>query len=91
MMADHDEYKQFILTADPHALIKQLRKDVKTPLVSAQNTVHLLLMLQHPTAAIQQKIDSGELNVQDLLNQLGGLLMQAMDVVDFYRDTLDGA
>jgi hypothetical protein len=92
MMADQtDEYKQFILSAEPRSLMKQLRKDVKTPLVSAQNTVHLLLMMQEPTSAIQQKIDSGELNVQSLLDQLNGLLTQAMDVVDFYRDTLDGA
>jgi hypothetical protein len=89
MPDEMDDYKQFILTAQPRDLIKQLKRDVKTPLVSAQNLVNVLIMMQSPTPAIQAKIDSGELNVAETLDQLTALLGQALDVVDFYKDTLD--
>jgi hypothetical protein len=84
-----DEYKQFILSADGRALMKQLKMDVKTPLVSAQNLVNVLLMLQNPSPATQKKIDSGELDAKEMLSQIGDLLTQALDVIDFYRQTLD--
>ena len=89
MSDNNDEYKQFILSADTRALIQQLRSDVKTPLVSAQNLVNVLIMMQSPTPTIQEKIDDGELNVAEMLDQLTGFLGQAMDVIDFYRETLD--
>ncbi len=89
MSDNNDEYKQFILSADTRALIRQLKSDVKTPLVSAQNLVNVLIMMQSPTTTIQQKIDDGELNVPEMLDQLTGFLGQAMDVIDFYRETLD--
>jgi hypothetical protein len=84
-----DEFKQFILSADPRSLIKQLRSDVKTPLVSAQNLVNVLIMMQDPTQAVQEKIESGELNSSEMLDQLTGFINQALDVIDFYRATLD--
>lgn len=89
MSDSNNEYKQFILTADTHALVRQLKSDVKTPLVSAQNLVNVLIMMQSPTPNIQQKIDDGELNVAEMLDQLTGFIGQAMDVIDFYQDTLD--
>ena len=89
MSDNNDEYKQFILSADSRSLIQQLRSDVKTPLVSAQNLINVLIMMQSPTPTIQEKIDSGELNVPEMLDQLTGFLGQAMDVIDFYRETLD--
>ena len=89
MSDNNDDYKQFILSADSRALIRQLKSDVKAPLVSAQNLVNVLIMMQSPTPTIQQKIDDGELNVAEMLDQLTGFLGQAMDVIDFYRETLD--
>jgi len=84
-----DEYKQFILSADARALMKQLKLDVKTPLVSAQNLLNVLIMMQSPTPALKQKIESGELEAAAMLEEIGGLINQAMDLIDFYRTTLD--
>ncbi len=90
MMSDQiDEFKQFIVSADPKSLIKQLRSDVKTPLVSAQNLVNVLIMMTDPTPAVQQKIESGELNSSEMLEQLTCFINQALDVIDFYPATLD--
>ncbi len=89
-MADQiEEYKQFILSADPRALMKQLKGDVKTPLISAQNLINVLIMMQAPSPATQQKIESGELNASEMLEQLTEFITQALDVIDFYRNTLD--
>ena len=84
-----DEYKQFILSADARALMKQLKLDVKTPLVSAQNLLNVLIMMQSPSPAIQQKIERGELEASAMLEEIGGLINQAMDLIDFYRVTLE--
>lgn len=84
-----DEYKQFILSADARALMKQLKLDVKTPLVSAQNLLNVLIMMQSPSAATRQKMDKGELETSAILEEIGALLIQAMDLIDFYRTTLD--
>ena len=84
-----DEYKQFILTADQRALVRQLGMDIKAPLTSAQNIVKMLTMMQTPSPAIQSKIESGELNPADMLEQLTSLIHQVFDVLEFYRDTLD--
>src|SRR5262249_55834580 len=84
-----DEFKQFILSADPRSLIKQLRSDVKTPLISAQNLVNVLIMMQDPTPVVQQKIDNGELNASETLEQLTGFINQALHLIHFYRATLD--
>jgi hypothetical protein len=89
MPHDADEYAQFILSADTRALVRQLSLDIKTPLGSAYNVVQMLLMTLSPSPAIQEKIDSGELNVEDMLNQLSGLLTETFDVIDFYKDTLE--
>ena len=89
MSDSNDEYKQFILSADTRTLMHQLKNDVKAPLVSAQNLVNVLIMMQSPSPTIQEKIDSGELNVAQTLDQLTGFIGQAMDVIDFYQDTLD--
>jgi hypothetical protein len=89
-MTDQIEaYKQFILTADSRSLVHQLNTDVKAPLASAQNIVNMLGMMQNPSPGIQRKIDSGELNPTELLEQLTGLITQVFDVIDFYRSTLD--
>ncbi len=89
MTDQYEDYKQFILSADPRSLLRQLNTDIKTPLISAQNVVHMLAMMQSPSPAIQQKIDSGELNPAQMLEQLTGLINQVFDVLDFYRSTLD--
>ncbi len=89
MSDQYDDYKQFILSAEPRALVRQLNMDIKAPLTSAHNIVNMLVMMQSPSPAMQQKIDSGELNPAEMLEQLGGLLTQVFDVLDFYRTTLD--
>jgi hypothetical protein len=89
MTDQYEEYKQFILSAQPSDLIQQLSMDVKTPLGSAQNLIHMLEMMQNPSPAIQQKIDGGELNTTEMLEQLTGLIGQVFDLLDFYRDTLN--
>jgi hypothetical protein len=83
-----EEYKQFILNADPRSLVQQLNTDIKGPLVSAQNIVNMLGMMQNPSPGIQRKIDSGELNAPEMIEQLTTLLTQVFDVLDFYRSTL---
>ncbi len=91
-MADQiDEYKQFILSADPRTLMKQLKGEVKTPLVQAQNLINVLIMMQSPSPATQQKMDRGELDASQMLEQLTEFITQALDVIDFYRNTLDEA
>ncbi len=90
-MADElDEYRQFILAADPSALIRQLKMDVKSPLTVAQNLIHMLAMMQAPSPAIQHKIDTGELDPAAMLDQIIGAINQALDILDFYQSTLDG-
>ncbi len=89
-MADQNEgFRQFILAADPRSLVRQLNRDIKTPLISAQNIANMLVMMQSPSPAIQRKIDSGELNPAEMLDQLTGLINQVFDVLDYYRATLD--
>ena len=80
--------KQFILAADKQSLLHQLNSDVKTPLVSAQNLLNLLVMMQSPSPALQKKIDSGELNATELLTKITLHITQVFDVMDFYRTTL---
>ena len=85
-----DEYRQFILSADSRSLIRQLNMDVKNPLTSAQNIANMLVMITNsPSQAIQRKLESGELNPAEMAEQLVGLLNQAFDILDFYRNTLD--
>jgi signal transduction histidine kinase len=89
MTDQYEDFKQFILAADQRSLVRQLNIDIKTPLTSAQNIVNMLVMMQSPSPAIQQKIDSGEMNPAEMLEQLTGLINQVFDVLDFYRATLD--
>jgi hypothetical protein len=90
MTDQYDDYKQFILSADSRALVRQLSMELKAPLTSAQNIASMLTMMQNPSASIQRKIDNGELNPEEMLNQLTELMHQAFDILEFYRDTLDG-
>jgi hypothetical protein len=88
-MTDIDEYKQWILSADTRSLLQQLNSDVKTPLVTAQNLVTMMQMMQNPSPAIQKKIESGELNFEAMLGEIAGYITQVFDVIDFYRSALD--
>jgi hypothetical protein len=85
-----EEFRQFIRSADKQALLHQLNTDVKTPLVSAQNILNMLVMMQSPSPAIQKKIASGELNSTEMLTQITELITQVFDVIDFYRNSLSG-
>lgn len=89
MVNELEEYRQFILSSDSQALIKQLRTDIKSPLVSAENLVNVLLMMQEPSEAIQQKIDEGELDGREMLVQARELINQVLDLIDFYNTTLN--
>jgi hypothetical protein len=88
MVDELEAYRQFILSADTQALIKQLRTDIKSSLVSAENLVNVLIMMQEPTEAIQQKIDAGELDAREMLVQTRELINQVFDLIDFYNTTL---
>jgi hypothetical protein len=91
MTEQHEEFRQFILSADSRSLLRQLNMDVKAPLTSAQNIANMLALMQAPSPVIQEKIDTGELNPTEMLGQLTGLINQVFDVLDFYRSTLDEA
>lgn len=88
-MPDYEEFKQFVLTADSRSLVEQLSRDVKQPLGTADSLVHMLAMMQQPSEATQQKIDSGELNAVEMLEQLTALIGQAFDCLDYYRQILN--
>jgi hypothetical protein len=87
-MTDAEEYKRWIVSADPRSLIKQLNMEVKQPLVTAQNLVNMLWLMANPSPAIQERIDSGELNQEQMLSQIGELIEQVFATIDFYRDSL---
>ena len=89
-MSDADAYRTFILDADKNALMQQLNLDLKEPLVSAQNLVNMLLMMQNPSPAMQRKLDSGELDPGQMIAQIAETITRALDVIDFYRSTLEG-
>ena len=88
-MSDTDDYRAFILNSDTRTLVHQLNLDVKDPLASAQAVVNMLSMLQNPSPAMQRKIQSGEIDPAQLLQQLTDAINRALDVIDFYRDTLE--
>ena len=88
-MAEFEEFKQFVLTADSRSLVEQLSRDVKQPLGTAHNLIHILAMMQQPSEAMQQKIESGELNADEMLEQLTALIGQAFDCLDYYRQILN--
>ncbi len=87
-MSDVDAYRTFILGAEPRDLMHQLNLDLKDPLTSAQALVDMLVMLQNPSPGLRRKVDSGEINAAEILQQLSGNLTRALDVIDFYRETL---
>ena len=88
-MSDTDSYRAFILNADTRALMQQLNLDLKDPLVSAQNLVNMLTMMQNPSPAMQRKLESGEIDPAQLIAQVAESINRALDVIDFYRETLD--
>ncbi len=90
MSDQYDEQKQFILSADTRTLMRQLNMDLKAPLTSAQNIANMLVLIMNsPSPSIQRKLDSSELNPPQMVEQLSGLLNQAFDVLDLYRNTLE--
>lgn len=88
-MPDLEDYKQWIKTASTRDVVEQLNDEVKTPLISAQNLLHMLVMMQNPSPAVQKKIDSGELNAADMLDQINELITRSFDAIDFFRENLD--
>ena len=88
-MSDTDSYRAFILNADTRALMQQLNLDLKDPLVSAQNLVNMLTMMQNPSPAMQRKLESGEIESGQIIAQVAESINRALDVIDFYRETLD--
>ena len=90
-MSDTDSYRTFILNADKRAMMQQLNLDLKNPLVSAPNLVNMLMMMQNPSPAMQQKLETGEIEPGQLIQQVSESINRALDVIDFYRETLDGS
>ena len=70
-MSDADSYRTFILNADKRAMMQQLNLDLKNPLVSAQNLVNMLTMMQNPSPAMQQKLQSGEIDPGHPISTMG--------------------
>jgi hypothetical protein len=90
-MSEADDFRAFILNADTRALMRQLNLDIKDPLASAQAVVNMLAMLQNPSPAMQRKLESGEIDSAKLIQQLTEAINRALDVLDFYRDTLEAS
>ena len=88
-MSNEDTYRSFIQTATARDLMHQLNLDLKEPLTSAEATVNMLMMLQNPSPAICAKLENGEIDPGQMLQQLSENLIRALDVIDFYRQTLD--
>lgn len=86
-----DEYRDFILSASPAELIHQLSLEMKGSLTSAQHLVHMLEMALNPSPAMQRKLQSGEIDPAAMLAEVTANLTQALDVLDYYHQTLDGA
>ncbi len=84
-----DDYRTFIANADPQALIHQLNLELKDPLVSAQAVVNMLVMMQNPSPGMQQKLESGELDPAQMLQQISEAITRTLDVIDYYRETLN--
>lgn len=84
-----DQYRDFLLNASTKELIQQLNLEVKEPLVSAQNTINLLLMALNPSPNVAKKLETGEINPPAMLNQLTEDITRVLDILDFYRATLD--
>ncbi len=85
-----DEYKKWILQADPRSLIHQIDEEVRAPMVTAQNILNMLWLMQNPSQAIQRRIDAGELNQERMLNDVAELIERVFAVLDLYKNTLDG-
>ncbi len=88
-MTDAEEYKRWIGAADPRSLIKQLNLEIKEPLVTAQNLINMLWLMANPSPAIQQRIDNGELNQEQMLSQIAELIEKVFATLDFYRESLN--
>ncbi|HRE46432.1 MAG TPA: hypothetical protein PLD47_01800 [Aggregatilineales bacterium] len=89
-MSDFEAYKQWILAADPRALVSQLDDEVRAQLVSSQNLINILVMMQNPSPKMQARIESGELNATQMLEQITGHIEQAFTILDFFKKTLEG-
>ncbi len=87
-MPDLDEYKRWIQSASTREVVEQLNDEVKAPLISAQNIVTMLVMMQNPSPVVQKKIDNGELDVEEMFTQITDLIKQSFDAIDFYREAL---
>lgn len=85
-----DEYKKWILQADPRSLIHQIDEEVRAPMVTAQNILNMLWLMQNPSQAIQRRIDAGELNQEQMLSDVAELIERVFAVLDLYKNTLDG-
>lgn len=89
MSDSRDEYKQWILSADPHALIRQLHREIREPLGAAQNLVNLLWLISNPSPQVQKRIESGELDQEQMITQVAEHIDQVFGILDFFRSTLD--
>ncbi len=84
-----DQYKQWILSADSKSLLRQLNAEIKTPLISAQNLVNILQMMQNPSPSMVKKMESGELNPDSMLAEIAGFIGSVFDIIDFFRESLE--
>ncbi len=84
-----DDYRNYLLNASKAEVIHQLNAEVREPLIKAQNVVNMLLLTVNPSATMAKKIQAGEINPSELLQQLTDDITRVLDVIDFYRETLE--
>jgi len=82
-----EQYRQWILSADSQSLIRQLNAEIKTPLISAQNLVNILQMMQNPSPSMQKKMENGELDANKMLTDIAGFIENVFVIMDFFRES----
>jgi hypothetical protein len=87
-MSDADAYREWILGAEPRALIDQLDSEVRQQLVSIQNFVNILALMQNPSPGMRAKMERGELDAEKMLADMAGGIEHALAVLDFFKESL---
>jgi hypothetical protein len=84
-----DDYQHFLLNASKGEVIRQLNTEIRAPLIDAQNIANMLALTVNPSPIMQKKIEAGEIDQVAMLTQLTDDITRILDVIDFYRETLD--
>jgi hypothetical protein len=88
-MSDLEAYKQWVLSADARAIVDQLDQEIRTPVGLAQNVANLLVMMQNPSAKLRSRMESGELDQMQMINEILGHLEQVQNVLTFFKGVFE--